>query len=46
MRKGGEAYAQGKYGIVGSARALGQYGIVSLVGIVNSFLSDFGVCCV
>ena len=44
--KGGEAYGQGKYGIVGYAWVLHAFDMDSLVGIVNSFLSNFGVCCV
>ena len=44
--KGGEAYGQRKYGIVGSAWVLHTFDMDSLVGIVNSFLSNFGVCCV
>ena len=44
--KGGEAYGQGKYGIVGYALVLHTFDMDSLVGIVNSFLSNFGVCCV
>lgn len=44
--KGGEAYGQRKYGIVGSAWVLYTFDMDSLVGIVNSFLSNFGVCCV
>ena len=44
--KGGEAYGQRKYGIVGSAWVLHAFDMDSLVGIVNSFLSNFGVCCV
>lgn len=44
--KGGEAYGQGKHGIVGYALVLHTFDMVSLVGIVNSFLSNFGVCCV
>lgn len=44
--KGGEAYGQGKYGIVGYAWVLHTFDMDSLVGIVNSFLSNFGVCCV
>ena len=44
--KGGEAYGQRKYGIVGSAWVLHTFDMDSLVGIVNSFLSSFGVCCV
>ena len=43
---GGEAYGQRKYGIVGSAWVLHTFDMDSLVGIVNSFLSNFGVCCV
>ena len=35
-----------KYGIVGSAWVLHAFDMDSLVGIVNSFLSNFGVCCV
>ena len=41
-----EAYGQRKYGIVGSAWVLHTFDMDSLVGIVNSFLSNFGVCCV
>ena len=44
--EGGEAYGQGKYGIVGYAWVLYAFDADSLVGIVNSFLSNFGVCCV
>lgn len=44
--KGGEAYGQGKHGIVGYALVLHTFDMVSLVGIVNSFLSNLGVCCV
>ena len=45
-KEGGEAYGQRKYGIVGSAWVLHTFDMDSLVGIVNSFLSNFGVCCV
>ena len=37
---------QRKYGIVGSTWVLHAFDMDSLVGIVNSFLSNFGVCCV
>lgn len=44
--EGGEAYGHMKYGIVVYAWVLGIFDMDSLVGIVNRFLSSFGVCCV